>query len=136
MGGDAGLRGLRVPEVVLEDLAVTGSHGQTDAVVMEVNTGERILRLESHHGLPGGRVTADQFLVQTHREQQVGVDGTEGDVLGGRQVGAETEDVLVGVAVPEREDSALTAGGQERRLEVRKVNGRSKTPSNKVAIAS
>ena len=116
MGGDAELRRLRVPQIVLEDLAVTGSNDQTDSVLLEVHAGERILALEGHDGPPGGGVTGHQLLVQTHREQQVGVDGTEGDVLGWSQVGAEAEDVLVGVAVPEREDSALTAGGQERRL--------------------
>ena len=117
MGGDTGLRGLRAPEIILEDLAVAGSHRQTDSVLVEVHTGEGILALEGHDGPPGGGVTADKLLVQSHREQQVGVDGTEGDVLGWGQVGAEAEDVLVGVAVPEREDSALTAGGQERGLE-------------------
>ena len=80
---------------------MTGSHCQTDSVLVEVHTGEGILALEGHDGPPGGGVTADQLLVQTNREQQVGVDGTEGDVLGWGEVGAETEDVLVGVAVPE-----------------------------------
>ena len=65
MGREAALRGLRIPQIVLEDLAVAGSNDQSGPVVVKVNASEGILALDRHQDLPGGGVAADQLLVQT-----------------------------------------------------------------------
>ena len=101
MGRKAELRGLGVPQIVLEDLAVAGSNDQSGPVLLKVNAGEWILALDRHQDLPGGGVTADQLLVQAHGQREAVVDGTEGDGGGRGDVGGEAEQELVRVAVPE-----------------------------------
>ena len=98
------------------DLPSDGPHGHGDSINIKVSSSERILALDAHDHLLGLGVAADQLLVQPHGQGLGFVDGAEGDGCDWGEVGAEVEDVLVGVAIPEGDDSTLTAGAQEGRL--------------------
>jgi hypothetical protein len=58
----------------------------------------------------------DQPLVQPHGQYQSVVDGAEGDGRDRGTVRGEVEDVLVGVTIPEGDDTTLTTGAKEGRL--------------------
>jgi hypothetical protein len=98
------------------DLPSDGPHGHGDSINIKVSSSEMILALDAHDHLLGLGVVADQLLVQPNGQGQGVVDGAEGDGCDWAQWGDEVEDVLVGVEIPEGDDSTLTVGAQEGRL--------------------
>ena len=81
--------------------------------MVKVGGGKGGLGLDAHNLLLGLGVAAEELLVQAHREGQGVIDRAEGDAHGGAQVGRETKHVLVCIAIPKCDHSALTTRPQQ-----------------------
>ena len=107
MGSNVVDWGLRRAKVIDEQPTSTCAHRYTYPIMVKVGGGKGGLGLDAHNLLLGLGVAAEELLVQADREGQGVIDRAEGDAHRWTEVGRETEQVLVGVAIPKCNHSAL-----------------------------